>query len=270
MPSSAATANAERSDSLTWATWATWAVHFPPSTRLVNYQDHILRRRSSHGHPSASPNARTNWVAAFKGTPGRIDGRRRQGGSVPPPASPCGSGPSARKKRAPPARSDSRATLWRAWATERFGLSVDGTRADLVPGKVQSGYQNYHSLYRRKNDSWTQTNVKLHIDAVRGSDRQREIRAVKTWRVQHGLEFPSLYLELFTIQALSGRSKSSLAANVLHALATIGSDLVPTRIVDPSNSNNLISDDLTLEEKKRVATTAASSAVQSTWEKILW
>jgi hypothetical protein len=151
-----------------------------------------------------------------------------------------------------------------------IGVSVDGTRADLVPGKVQSGYQNYHSLYRRKSDSWTQTNVKLHIDAVRGSDRQREIRAVKTWRVQHGLEFPSLYLELFTIQALSGRSRSSLASNVLHVLATIGSDLVSTRIEDPANTNNLISDDLTLEEKKRVAAAAATSAVQSTWEKILW
>lgn len=93
------------------------------------------------------------------------------------------------------------------------GVTVNGTRGDLVPGKVQAGYQNYHSLYLRKRDSWTQTNVALHVDAVRNSGRVREIRAVKIWRLLHDLDFPSLYLELFTIQALSRHSQWSLAEN---------------------------------------------------------
>ena len=84
------------------------------------------------------------------------------------------------------------------------GVTVNGTRGDLVPGKVQAGYQNYHSLYLRKRDSWTQTNVSLHVDTVHNSGRLREIRAVKIWRMLHGLDFPSLYLELFVIDALSG------------------------------------------------------------------
>lgn len=37
------------------------------------------------------------------------------------------------------------------WSPRRqnvsVGVTVNGTRGDLVPGKVQSGYQNYHSLY---------------------------------------------------------------------------------------------------------------------------
>ena len=84
------------------------------------------------------------------------------------------------------------------------GVTVNGTRGDLVPGKVQAGYQNYHSLYLRKRDSWTQTNVGLHADTVHSSGRLKEIRAVKIWRMLHGLDFPSLYLELFTIRSLSG------------------------------------------------------------------
>lgn len=35
------------------------------------------------------------------------------------------------------------------------GVTVNSTRSDLVPGKVQAGYQNYHSLGLRKRDSWT-------------------------------------------------------------------------------------------------------------------
>src|SRR2546426_10699901 len=78
------------------------------------------------------------------------------------------------------------------------GVTVNGTRGDLVPAKVQAGYENYHSLYLRKRDSWTQTNVALHVDTVRSSGRLREIRAVKIWRFLRRLDFPSLYLELFT------------------------------------------------------------------------
>lgn len=149
-------------------------------------------------------------------------------------------------------------------------VTVNGTRGDLVPGKVQAAYPNYHSLYLRTRDSWTQTNVALHTDTVRNSGRLQEIRAVKIWRMLHGLDISSLYLELFTIHALSGRSRSTLAENVLHALRTIGSSLATTRIEDPSNTNNILSDDLTRQEKGHIATLAGQSARQQYWEKIIW
>ncbi len=150
------------------------------------------------------------------------------------------------------------------------GVTVNGTRGDLVPGKVQAGYQNYHSLYLRKRDSWIQTNVALHIDTVRNSGRLREIRAIKIWRLLHRLDFPSLYLELFTIQSLSGRSQSTLAENVLHALRTIGSSLASARIADPANTNNVLSDDLTRQEKERIATLASQTSQQPSWGSIIW
>jgi hypothetical protein len=160
------------------------------------------------------------------------------------------------------------------WSPRRqnvsVGVTVNGTRGDLVPGKVQVGHQNYHSLYLRKRDSWTQTNVALHVATVRGSGRLREIRAIKIWRMLHGLDFASLYLELFTIDTLAGRSRSALAENVLHALRRIGSSLTSTRIVDPANTNNVLSDDLTQAEKQRVAAQAAQSAREPSWGRIIW
>ena len=150
------------------------------------------------------------------------------------------------------------------------GVTVNGTRGDLVPGKVHAGYQNYHSLYLRKRDSWTQTNVALHVDTVSKSGRQREIRAVKVWRMLHSLDFPSLYLELFTIRSLSGRARLTLAENVLHTLRTIGDSLPSARIEDPANTNNIVSDDLNKTEKERVARLAAESAKQPYWERIIW
>jgi hypothetical protein len=114
-----------------------------------------------------------------------------------------------------------------------------------------------------------QTNVALHVDTP-NSGRSREIRAIKTWRVLHGLEFPSLYLELFTIQSLAGHSYSTLAANVLHVLRGISSSLPSSRIEDPANSNNILSDDLTRAEKQAIATVASQSAREQSWGRIIW
>jgi hypothetical protein len=151
-----------------------------------------------------------------------------------------------------------------------IGISYAGKKLDLVPGRRQSGYQHYHSLYRRKADSWTQTNVKLHIDKVSQSGRRKEIRAVKVWRELHGLDFPSFFLELVVIEALKGKSTQSLASNVLTALNYIGKALSTVRVVDPANTNNAVSDDLSQSGKTAVASQARSSAAKQYWKDIIW
>lgn len=161
-----------------------------------------------------------------------------------------------------------------AWSPRRQDVSVGTTvgrlSVDLVPGKQQSGYQNYHSLHRHRTGSWTQTNVALHISTVRDSGRTREIRALKIWRNLRRIDFPSFYLELMVIEALRGRSTTDLANNVLHALRYIDGNLGTTRIVDPANTNNLISADLTTAEKTSIAARARESATAGTWEEIIW
>jgi hypothetical protein len=150
------------------------------------------------------------------------------------------------------------------------GITVNGTRGDLVPGKVQSEFQNYHSIYLRKQNSWTQTNVSLHVQVVLKSGRLNEIRAMKIWRLLREIDFPSLYLELFTIRALSGRSLNALGDNVLHALRIMGKSLASIRIEDPANSSNVLSDELTVSEKQRIAALAAQTAQEPSWGDIIW
>jgi hypothetical protein len=150
------------------------------------------------------------------------------------------------------------------------GISYAGSKMDLVPARIQSGYQNVHSLYKSKTDSWTQTNIKTHIDKVSASGRIEEIRAIKIWRDLHGLSFPSFYLELFIIQALAGKTRGNVAINVLAALSSIGNSLANTRIVDPANTNNVISSDLSGTEKVSVANQARISANKPYWRDILW
>ncbi len=161
-----------------------------------------------------------------------------------------------------------------AWSPVRQNVSIrvswKGKAIDLVPGKIQAGYQNVHSLYKRKSDSWTQTNVSSHIAKVSGSGRTQEIQALKIWRDLHGLSFPSFYLELLLIEGLKYRTLGDLSGNVLHGLGYIAENIGSKRIVDPANTNNIVSDDLSSSEKSAVARQAGISASKQYWKEIIW
>ncbi|HIJ90068.1 MAG: hypothetical protein OEV89_04810 [Desulfobulbaceae bacterium] len=151
-----------------------------------------------------------------------------------------------------------------------IGVSINGINLDLIPGRAQTGDESYHDLYWLKTESSRQTNVNLHVETVAQSHRLREIQAIKIWRHIHQLDWPSLYVEIFVINALTGRNTDSLSHNVLHALDMIGERLETTSIIDPANLDNALSNDLTPEEKKTIADQAKKSAAEQHWEDIIW
>jgi len=105
---------------------------------------------------------------------------------------------------------------------------------------------------------------------VNNSGRRNEIIALKVWRENHRLEFPSIYLETLAIDALSGRSSSDTASNFSYLLRYIGDNIGSLRVVDPANSNNILSDDLTAGEKRILSTQAQKSLTEQYWEQIIW
>lgn len=151
-----------------------------------------------------------------------------------------------------------------------LGITVNGYSIDLVPARRQVQQGNYHSLYRSKANTWTQTNVALHIDYVRGSNRVDEIRVIKVWRQLHGLEFPSFFLEMTVIRSLAFARVGNLANNVFTALKYIRDNIETVRLVDPANTNNVVSDVCTATEKTIIANQARISCAQPYWQQIVW
>lgn len=151
-----------------------------------------------------------------------------------------------------------------------IGVSWQGHNIDFTPGKKWSGNTSDHSLFKNKSTSWALTNVQKHINIVSSSNRIEEIRLTKIWRHNHSLDFPSIYLELFVIDALKGCQQGNLDANFQIILAALESSIQTKRIIDPSNTNNIISDDLTAADKKAIADTAHTSAQSRTWSNVVW
>lgn len=163
-------------------------------------------------------------------------------------------------------------TLKTAGATPKkqnvsINIRLNGYDVDLVPARQQNMLSEDHSLFRRRANTWTKTNVTTHIAYVMYGGCIPEIRVLKLWRNQKGLDFPSFYLELVVIAALRG-SGGTLSQRVSQALTYIRDNLTTARVVDPSNTNNVISDDLTLPEKQ-VIVAAARKALDGSWGELV-
>lgn len=150
-----------------------------------------------------------------------------------------------------------------------LGIKVNGYDVDVIPAKRQNQYSDDHSLYRRKADTWTKTNITKHIALVSGSRRIEEIRIIKLWRNQKGFEFPSFYLELTTINALKYTPFNDLANNVSKVFSYLRDNFVSMRVVDPANGSNVISDDLSIVEKDIVASAAQNALLNQYWSDVV-
>lgn len=150
-----------------------------------------------------------------------------------------------------------------------INVKVGAYDVDLVPAKRQNSYTTDHSLYRWRADTWTKTNIDTHIAHVQRGGRIDETRILKLWRNQKGLDFPSFYLELATIEALRGHYFPSLDAAVWAALAWLRDRFASARFVDPANGSNVISDDLSQQERERISGAARRAREATNWNQIV-
>lgn len=145
-----------------------------------------------------------------------------------------------------------------------INIRVNGFDVDLVPAKRQGYLTNDHSLYVRRRDTWKKTNIDTHIAHVVAAGRQQETRLIKLWRNQKGLDFPSFYVELSVIRALQSEFLVPLSHRVVKCLEYFRDNLPTAQIIDPANTNNSISDEMTVTEKLTISR-AAATALQGSW-----
>jgi len=156
-----------------------------------------------------------------------------------------------------------------------FRIKISDLEIDITPARKHSGNTNDHWLYLSKLDTWRQTNIQKHITDISGCGRLNEIKLFKIWRELNNLDFPSIYLEYLTISILYGKSKdaSKLTDNFWFILQELSKDIsnpLNSRIVDPANSTNILSDLLTATERKAIISTAKLSIGQQYWSGIVW
>ena len=149
-----------------------------------------------------------------------------------------------------------------------IGITWNEVKIDLIPAKRQDGHSNDHSIFKNKQQTWTKTNIVKHINKVQYSNRIDEIKLTKIWRNQYKLDFPSIYLELFVIDALHGKHTDQLSKNMMTVLSALAKDLKTKTITDPANTKNIISNDISRVTKQRIASQATNDRNKRYWDDV--
>ena len=142
-----------------------------------------------------------------------------------------------------------------------FVIDGDEIQMDIVPGRelVLDDYaeSNRLNLYVRPKlflaASTTQTNIQKHIDLVKGKNAERGIiRLLKVWKSSKSKSrLKSFFVELLTIRAFEKCNDipTGLWEQLEMVLEFIRDNVRTIRLEDPANSNNVVSDTMTVTEK---------------------
>lgn len=126
-------------------------------------------------------------------------------------------------------------------------IAYKGLSVDLVPARNDI-------LWQARFNTSLKTDIDKQIRYVRSSGLIDEILALKIWRRRHALRFPSFLMELAAIHAL--KPGPPIAESFPALLRFLATDFPTTRLLDPANSNNVVSDLITEVEKLRISRTA--------------
>ena len=91
---------------------------------------------------------------------------------------------------------------------------------------------------------------------------QKEIILIKLWREKHKLNFPTIYLELVVIDVLRKSKKKNLFSRIIKILDYLRKDFLEDKFYDPSNTYNVISNYLSIDEKKKIQNMAKISLTE--------
>lgn len=162
---------------------------------------------------------------------------------------------------------------WRTVRKKKVGLELpfEGDfHIDVIPGKFSSKDENYAYLYNNKTGGRFQTSIYVQVDFVKKSGRQEVIRLIKLWKKRKNVPIKTFILESCIIEGCKGYDRSKLESQLLAAFNYLRDNIQNVRIEDPSNSNNIISDDLSKEQKNRVCNLAIQAIEAQNWSQVFF
>lgn len=128
-----------------------------------------------------------------------------------------------------------------------------GYHIDVVPGRFISDSSDVFLHLDGVEKERLQTNLKTHIDHIKNSGCIPVIRLVKIWAHQNDIKIKTFVLELFVVKALKeSYSKSTLTDSFLKVLEEMKSRFSSVELIDPANTNNVVSRLVASEEKNAV------------------
>lgn len=144
----------------------------------------------------------------------------------------------------------------------QLNFNFKGIDFNIFIAKRKDKTYNYHVMQNVNLIKEIVTNFNIHTLNVVESNFQKEIILMKLWREKHNLNFPTMYLELVVVDVLRKCNKKNLFSRIIRILDFLRKDFIQEKFYDPSNTNNVISEYISLEDKRKIQTMAKLSLTE--------
>lgn len=141
-----------------------------------------------------------------------------------------------------------------------FQIKDEIKRIDIVPTRQIENDNKDVSLFVNKTGffekpTYKKTNASKQLSSLTFNYREKRIvKLLKIWKTENRLRIKSIYLEWLAKKAFEQKPISNnIEKALLDVIYFIASNIKYLRVIDPSNSNNLISNTLTIEEKTTIS-----------------
>ncbi|MHB1103193.1 MAG: nucleotidyltransferase family protein [Devosia sp.] len=150
-----------------------------------------------------------------------------------------------------------------------LAVKMEGIAVDIVPARRVALTTDEHVLFSRRTGKTFTTNPTQHVLDAIACGRREEIRILKLWRDQQGLDLPSFNLELAVLAALRRRPIGELSDNVWAVFGYLDGLFSARSLLDPANANNIVSDQMTAAQKDMVRKAAQYARAGRSWQEII-
>lgn len=131
---------------------------------------------------------------------------------------------------------------------------------DVVPGKFVDGNKGDAFLYVAYGEKERmQTNIDTHIAYVKDSGCQDIIKLMKLWKERNHIPFKTFVLEIAVVETLRGSDKKDVSGALRKVFNYISDEIESARLLDPANSNNIVSEVISSGDKSIIASGAAKA-----------
>ena len=141
-----------------------------------------------------------------------------------------------------------------------FGINDEKHRIDVVPSRHSMNKNNDDYIYVNNTSifgepTYKKINANKQLKVFNFSNQEKMvIKLLKVLKKENDLNIKSIYIELLVKKAFEHRPMPSNIELCLHkVLKYIADNIQRLRIIDPANTNNVISDTLTYEEKELIS-----------------
>jgi len=132
---------------------------------------------------------------------------------------------------------------------------------DVVPGKYTDESKSDAFLYLAKGENQRiKTNLDVHIEHISKSGCRDAIKLAKLWKTRNNIPIKTFVLELMVIQSLkNSQHKDDLEMSLTKLFNVLHEDVIAVQLIDPANTNNVVSDLLSESDRVLIASGAQNS-----------